>query len=209
LLSFTLDGPRGAKYRQVVRRLAKDGGAFRVVDASDVRLIVGQLRSVSDDWLAAKGTAEKGFSLGFFDEAYVRRFPVGVVEVDGRILAFANIFQGPGGEEVSIDLMRSTMTPPARDGSLDRASDALGPRPHRRLRRHGAALGFEHSATVSLWSRLGLSRARARRTLQAARRGTFADVEPQYWFPGGGRMPRVLADLSALVAGGYWKIFQK
>ena len=37
-----------------------------------------QLRAVSDDWLAAKASAEKGFSLGFFDEAYLSRFPVAV-----------------------------------------------------------------------------------------------------------------------------------
>ena len=52
-----------------------------------------QLRAVSDDWLAAKASAEKGFSLGFFDEAYCRRFPVAVIERDGRILAFANIWR--------------------------------------------------------------------------------------------------------------------
>ena len=53
-----------------------------------------QLRAVSDDWLAAKASAEKGFSLGFFDEAYVSRFPVAVIERDGRIQAFANIWVG-------------------------------------------------------------------------------------------------------------------
>ena len=47
---------------------------------------------MSDDWLAEKATAEKGFSLGFFDEAYLARFPVAVVERDGRIVAFANLW---------------------------------------------------------------------------------------------------------------------
>ena len=42
-----------------------------------VPAILTQLRAVSDDWLAAKASAEKGFSLGFFDEAYLSRFPVG------------------------------------------------------------------------------------------------------------------------------------
>ena len=65
-----------------------------------------QLRAVSDDWLAAKASAEKGFSLGFFDEAYVSRFPVAVIEHGDRILAFANIWAGPGTVELSIDLMR-------------------------------------------------------------------------------------------------------
>jgi len=219
LNSFTLEGPQGAKYRQVVRRLAKDGGSFRVVEAPDVPQILSELRSVSDDWLAAKGTAEKGFSLGFFDEAYVRRFPVGVVEVSGRILAFANIWQGSGGEELSIDLMRYHHDAPGNvmealivhlmlwghDQGYHRFALGMAP-----------LSGFEHSATVSLWSRLGAFLYEHGETtynfqgLRAYKDKFKPTWEPQYLaFPGGGRMPRVLADLSALVAGGYWKIFQK
>lgn len=63
----------------------------------------GPLRAVSDDWLAAKTSGEKGFSLGFFDEAYVSRFPIAVIEHHGRIQAFANIWPGPDREELSID----------------------------------------------------------------------------------------------------------
>jgi len=219
LASFTLEGPQGAKYRQVVRRLDKDGGSFRVVDATGVPEILNQLRSVSDDWLTAKGTAEKGFSLGFFDDAYVRRFPVGIVEVGGRILAFANIWQGPGREELSIDLMRYHHEAPGN------VMEALivhlllwgHEQGYRRFALGMAPLsGFEHSATVSLWSRLGsflYEHGEATYNFQGLRayKDKFKPTwEPQYLaFPGGGRMPRVLADLSALVAGGYWKIFQK
>ena len=48
-----------------------------------------------------KASAEKGFSLGFFDEAYVARFPVAVIERDGRIQAFANIWRGRQPREMS------------------------------------------------------------------------------------------------------------
>ena len=65
-----------------------------------------QLRAVSDDWLREKAGGEKGFSLGFFDPDYVRRFPVAVVERQGRIEAFANLWPGPGKLELSVDLMR-------------------------------------------------------------------------------------------------------
>src|SRR5688572_17703869 len=67
---------------------------------------MGRLREVSDDWLAQKTGAEKGFSVGFFEPAYLERFPVAVVERDHRIVAFANIWPGPGEYELSIDLMR-------------------------------------------------------------------------------------------------------
>ena len=94
LTAFTLEGGHAAKHRQVVRRLEKDGGSFRVLEPAAVPAVMTELRAVSDDWLAAKAGAEKGFSLGFFDETYVSRFPVGVIERGGRIQAFAN--SGPG-----------------------------------------------------------------------------------------------------------------
>ena len=65
-----------------------------------------ELRRVSDDWLQIKAGAEKRFSLGFFDEAYLSRFAIAVVERDGRIVAFANLLAGANKEELSVDLMR-------------------------------------------------------------------------------------------------------
>src|SRR6185503_8739716 len=95
-----------SRHRQALRRLEKEGGTFRVVDREDVPAIMNQLRAVSDDWLAEKDSAEKGFSLGFFDEAYLGRFPIAVIERSGRIEAFANLWLGANKEEISIDLMR-------------------------------------------------------------------------------------------------------
>ena len=114
LTTFTMEGSRAAKYRQIIRRLEKDGGSFRIVDTADVPAIMPQLRGVSDDWLAAKATAEKGFSLGFFDEAYVARFPIAVIERDGRIQAFANIW---GRTRGVVD--RSDALPPRRAEERD------------------------------------------------------------------------------------------
>ena len=48
-----------------------------MLEPAEVPSVMPQLRAVSDDWLAAKATAEKGFSLGFFDEAYVSRLSGG------------------------------------------------------------------------------------------------------------------------------------
>ena len=64
--------------------------SFRVVPASEVPSLLPTLRESSDQWLEAKHTREKGFSLGRFDEPYLRRFPVALAERDGGIQAFAN-----------------------------------------------------------------------------------------------------------------------
>ena len=219
LAAFTLEGSKAARYRQVIRRLEKDGGSFRVVDPSGVPAIMDQLRVVSDDWLAAKSAAEKGFSLGFFDEAYVSRFPVGVVEVGGRIIAFANIWTGPGKEELSVDLMRyHSDAPKSVMEALFVHLFVWGQGQGYRWFALGMAplSGFETSPVASLWNRLGAflyEHAEAVYSFQGLRayKDKFDPVwEPHYLaYPGGLGLPRIMADVSALVAGGYRKIFRK
>ena len=106
LSTFTFEGGHASRHRQALRRLEKEGGTFRVVPAEQVPQIIDELRGVSDHWLKDKAGAEKGFSLGFFDAAYVSRFPVAVIERQGRILAFGNLWPGPNTVELSVDLMR-------------------------------------------------------------------------------------------------------
>ncbi|MBN3538638.1 phosphatidylglycerol lysyltransferase domain-containing protein, partial [Sphingomonas pseudosanguinis] len=60
----------------------------------------------SDDWLLAKGHGEKGFSLGRFDPVYLALTDCAVVRVEGRIVAFANLWKAGERRELSVDLMR-------------------------------------------------------------------------------------------------------
>jgi len=219
LATFTLAGPHGARYRQAIRRLEKDGATFRVIAASEVGAIVQRLRVVSDDWLAAKASAEKGFSLGFFDEAYIARFPVAVIEHGGQIQAFANIWAGPRHMELSVDLMRYHRDAPknvmealfshlltwGQEQGYQRFSLGMAP-----------LSGFESSPVAPLWNRLGAflyEHGDAVYNFQGLRayKDKFNPAwEPRYLaYPGGLRLPRVIADVSALVAGGYRKIFRK
>ncbi len=102
---FSLEGPARADLRQAHRRANRDGAQFQLVPRAEVAAILPELRAVSDAWLAEKNTAEKRFSLGFFDERYLRHFDCGVVRRGGAVVAFANIWRG-GSTELSIDLMR-------------------------------------------------------------------------------------------------------
>src|SRR5258708_34710694 len=68
-----------------------------------------ELAEVSDHWLRAKQVIERQFSIGYFDPPYVARFRCAVVEENNdsrRILAFANLLEGPRRGELSVDLMR-------------------------------------------------------------------------------------------------------
>jgi phosphatidylglycerol lysyltransferase len=109
LEGVTLEGHRGKMPRQYLRRGERDGITFRVMEPAEVETRIGELAEVSEHWLAAKQVLERQFSIGYFDPDYVRRFRCGVVEAGargGRILAFANFLEGPGREELSVDLMR-------------------------------------------------------------------------------------------------------
>jgi phosphatidylglycerol lysyltransferase len=103
--SFALDGPARADLRQAHRRASRDGAQFEVIPRTGVGAVLGELRAVSDAWLQEKKTAEKRFSLGFFDERYLQNFDCGVVRRDGAIVAFANLWRGAA-SELSVDLMR-------------------------------------------------------------------------------------------------------
>jgi phosphatidylglycerol lysyltransferase len=219
LAGFTLQGGQAAKFRQAIRRLEREGGAFRVVDTADIPPVMEALRAVSDDWLAQKAGAEKGFSLGFFDAEYVARFPVAVVERDGRILAFATLWPGARQVELSIDLMRYHRDAPkgVMEALLVHLMQWGKEQGYRWFALGMAPLsGFEDSPVASFWNRVGAflyEHGESVYNFQGLRayKDKFNPVwEPRYLaYPGGLGLPRILADGSALVAGGYWKIFLK
>ncbi len=105
LPTFSLEGPERADLRQTHRRASRDGAQFEIVERANVAAILPQLRAVSDVWLAEKKAGEKRFSLGFFDEAYLKNFDCGVVRREGKIVAFANLWRAAS-SELSVDLMR-------------------------------------------------------------------------------------------------------
>ena len=219
LTTFTLEGGGGYRHRQAVRRLEKEGATFRIVMPDDIPPLLPELREVSDDWLRSKAAAEKGFSLGFFDEAYVARFPLAVIERQGRIEAFANLWIGADHEEVSIDLMRY------RHDAFKGVMEALFVSIMRWAKGEGYrwfALGMaplsgvETSPVASLWQRLAsffYEHGEAVYNFQGLRayKDKFDPVwEPHYLaYPGGLRLARIMTDVTALVAGGYRRIFRK
>jgi phosphatidylglycerol lysyltransferase len=219
LQRFTLEGGPASKFRHALRRLEREHGTFRMVEVSGVAAILQELRVVSDEWLAEKAAAEKGFSLGYFDENYLRRFPVAVIERDGRIEAFANVWPGAGGIELSIDLMRHRRDVP--NGVMEALFVHLmlwGKQQGYRWFSLGMAplSGFEQSPVASLWNRMGAFIYEHGESLYNFRglrayKEKFNPVwEPRYLAcPSGLRLPRILADISALVAGGYRRVFLK
>ncbi|MDE3155819.1 MAG: bifunctional lysylphosphatidylglycerol flippase/synthetase MprF [Acidobacteriota bacterium] len=108
----TLEGHAGKMYRQILRRAERDRLRFRIVGPEAVPALMSELAAVSQAWLEAKKTGERQFSIGFFDELYLQRFPCALVEQlpegggEPQLVAFANLLPGPHREELSVDLMR-------------------------------------------------------------------------------------------------------
>jgi phosphatidylglycerol lysyltransferase len=219
LQSFSLEGPQAAKLRQARRRLEKDGASFRILPAADLPAVMAELEDVSNQWLRGKSGAEKGFSLGFFERSYVARFPVAVIERAGRIVAFANLWPSALKDELSVDLMRYNADAPS--GVMEALfAHLLGWGKGEGYRWFALGMaplsGFESSPVAPLWNRLGAflyAHGESLYNFQGLRayKDKFGPVwEPRYLvYPGGLRLPRVLADVAALIAGGYARIFRK
>lgn len=219
LQDFSLQGSANKEYRNALRRLEKEGGTFKVIPREGVPAVLDELEAVSNQWLESKATAEKGFSLGFFDRDYVVRFPVGAIEVAGVIEAFATVWPGPDGVELSVDLMRFRNTAPKNVmealfihlmlwGQANRYQwFSLGMAP---------LSGLAPSPLSSFWTRAGAfvyEQGEAFYNFQGLRayKEKFKPIwEPRYLtYPGGLALPRILADVAALIAGGYRRIFRK
>ncbi|HET6896859.1 MAG TPA: phosphatidylglycerol lysyltransferase domain-containing protein, partial [Vicinamibacteria bacterium] len=219
LQDFGLAGHQSQGFRKSLARLERTGARFRVAPVDEVPRLLPELRRVSDEWLERRGAAEKGFSLGSFDERYLARFPAALLEREGRIEAFANVWPGPDGLELSSDLMRH------RDDAPKDAMEGLllhlmlwGKEHGYRVFNLGMAplSGLESSPVAPLWNRLGAFVYQRERSLynfqglRAFKEKFHPSWEPRYLaWPGGIALPRVMADISALIAGGYRRMFLK
>lgn len=115
---FSLSGKRFRVERNLMNRLGSEGFSAVYYPPPLQPSLVSALRDVSDAWLLHTGGSEMAFSLGWFDEEYLRGCGVMTVEgPDGAIEAFANLLAEPAANGMTIDLMR--YRPSAPDGVMD------------------------------------------------------------------------------------------
>lgn len=103
LTKFTLEGPSQRKLRYTYSKCSKAGLIFDVVEFEPVK---DKLREISESWLKNKNGVEKEFSLGKFDDEYLKNFRIAVLKLNDEIVAFANLWETFNKDELSIDLMR-------------------------------------------------------------------------------------------------------
>jgi len=118
LKEFTLEGKSRKEFRYKIRQLEAMGIHTVEYQPPVPADVLAQLKRVSDEWLQIPGRRERTFTLGLFEENYVRSTPVvAATDKDGGILAFVNLITLPGVKELSIDLMRRRSEAP--NGIMD------------------------------------------------------------------------------------------
>ncbi|HEX8139554.1 MAG TPA: phosphatidylglycerol lysyltransferase domain-containing protein [Pyrinomonadaceae bacterium] len=118
LTNFGLHGRRRRKLRANLNKFEEHG--FHIVEHRPPipDEVLREARRVSDDWLGLPGRRERRFSLGMFDEAYVRSTPLyTLVDARGRMVAFVNRVESYRRGEATIDLMRHLRDAP--NGTMD------------------------------------------------------------------------------------------
>ncbi len=113
LNEFSLVGKKNRTWRHVINNFDKGNYEFKVEEATDN--LLSQMKVVSDKWLGNKN--EMGFSLGFFDEDYLKRTKIACIYKDNELLAFANLQPFYDNKTLSIDLMRYDRS--NEDGLMD------------------------------------------------------------------------------------------
>ncbi len=216
LEEFSLAGKRWEDLRQAVNRAGKEQLTFEIVAWPFDSVVLAEVKRVSDTWLAYKGSAEKGFSLGRFDPIYLEWSPLALVRRAGELIAFANIVPpyGPNGT-ASVDLMRHVGDAPRstmdylfanvmlwaqaqghRTFSLGMAPlSRVGDNQYARVNERLASLAFRYGN--SLYNYQGVRRYKDKFKPQWT--GSYLAYPRGVWVPG------LLIDIAALVAGGYGK----
>jgi phosphatidylglycerol lysyltransferase len=207
-------GHAGKATRQVLRRADRDGVRFRILAPYEVEAALPELRAISDDWLKSKGVAERQFSIGSFSDEYLSSFRCAIVEQRDpcRIVAFANLLEGPGHEELSVDLMRSRSDGPRVMDFLVTSLLLEGKRLGYRRFNLGmaplASVGEQHGAHVrERLARFIFQRGEHWYNFQGVRfyKQKFdPDWAPRYMaYPSAIEWPVATASVSALIAGGW------
>ena len=219
--NFSLAGSAKQNLRTARRKFAeREHGHFEIHEPPHAAALIEELAPISDAWLATHGGAEKSFSLGRFDPAFLARHHLAIVRLDDRAVAFANIWTSPDKIHATLDLMRFDPER-APHGVMDFLFAEM------LLWAQGAGYrdfdlgmaplaGLAQDEYAPLFARLGrfiYERAEPIYGFQGLRKfkEKFGPIwEPRYLAaPGAWQMPLVLADVALLTSGGVAALLPK
>lgn len=217
LSNFTLEGSKNKKLRYSNSKLSKEGLEFKII--YDLEPVLDRLKAISDEWLIAKKTSEKQFSLGLFDKDYLKNFPIAILYYNDEIIAFSNLLLTKDKKEMSIDLMRYSNKAPAstmeflfiqiilwaKEEGYEKFSLGMAP-----------LSGIETSIYANFWNRYAGFIYENSDTyynfegLKKFKNKFFPEWNSKYIaYSGSFNLLRLLLDITSLVSGGVAKVFKK
>ncbi|HET8882234.1 MAG TPA: bifunctional lysylphosphatidylglycerol flippase/synthetase MprF, partial [Solimonas sp.] len=219
LPEFTLKGSARANLRHGASRGEREGLTFEWREGDAVGEWLPALREVSAAWMKEHDAREKSFSLGRFDDRYLCSGAVGIVRHGMRIVAFVSVQITEQRIDSVVDLMR--YVPDAPKGTMDflfaRTIAQLQSLGYQNFGLGMAPMsGMIDHPLASRWHRFGrLLFAHGEQFynfqgLRAFKEKFAPDWEPRYLVAPGGLGPFLaLADIAALVAGGFKGVIGK
>jgi phosphatidylglycerol lysyltransferase len=107
LRGFALDRHELKDVRYEYNRLVRRGFHAEICEPPLDDKLLRDLRAISDSWLTLQHGGEMHFSVGWFDDEYIRNgIAVVVRSPDGSNIAFSNLVPEYRKNEITIDLMR-------------------------------------------------------------------------------------------------------
>lgn len=102
---FSLSGKKIRGFRATLNQMEKSGYKFEIIEPKDIENYYYSLQQISNRWL--RGKREITFSVGEFEEKYIKRTPVGIIEdKSNKILGFLTVMPTYTRDTISIDLIR-------------------------------------------------------------------------------------------------------
>ena len=107
LKTFSTKGKANQNLRTAVNRFTKLGYEVKFYEPPISKELLDKLKPVSDEWLQMMKGAEKRFSVGWFNDKYLRNNAIAVIQNSSSdIVAFANSISANQDKEIAVDLMR-------------------------------------------------------------------------------------------------------
>lgn len=112
LNNFNLSGSKHRGDRALMHKFERNHYQFQIVKPPFSNNFLKRLKQISDNWLGSDD--EKGFSLGYFSNYYLKQAPIAIMKnKKGNIISFANLMPEGNHNVISIDLMRSSKDAPS------------------------------------------------------------------------------------------------
>lgn len=100
-------------FRNIRNKFERQGYYCESLDPPHPSQMIARLRQISDDWLKIPGRAERGFMMGYFNEAYLQSSRLLVLrDQAGQIMAFLNRLSSFKSGEANYDMLRAAAEAP-------------------------------------------------------------------------------------------------